>query len=121
MSTPIKLSDLKPTEGEVENVRRHARWRFAHACTLGDLEEAIGNRLSEKHQAILMRTVQKLYRTTGNHSMGDLLLVGALVSAAFRAHVEKWAAPAVLQYVDRYADRKADELREQGYNVEGWA
>lgn len=121
MSTPIKLSDLKPTEGEVEQARQDARLEYAKACTLGDLEEAIGNRLSEEHQAILMRTVQKLYRTTGNHSMGDLILVGALVSAAFRAHVEKWAAPAVLQYVDRYADRKADELREQGYNVEGWA
>lgn len=115
----IKLSQLRPTETEIDMIRVAARKNFAEACSFGDLEEALGNDLHESSQGKLLELVKKM--TAGNGDIHDAFGIAAIMTTAFSNHVNKYAELDVTRYIDHYADSKAEELREQGRMVEAWA
>lgn len=114
-----KLSQLRPTEAEIDQFRADARASFAERCTIGDLEEAIGNDLHESMQVKLVDLVRLMH--AGHAGIRDAFGIASIVSTAFSNHVNKYAEMEVSSYLDNYADRKADELRAQGQIVETWA
>lgn len=117
---PIPISSLEPSESEIKSARLDIRKRYAVDCEFGDVLEAIGERLDDIKQVVLLETIKRSYAAGANPDTVDHLVIAALVMEAFRLHVEKWAEREVSSYVDGYAVGKAEELREQGRTVD-WA
>lgn len=120
----IPISTLKPSDTEIDEARAFQRNEFADSCSFGDVHEAMDEMLSEEDKSLLVELVQQARRNRLNGISGGMTeyTIGITVVTAFIAHVNKYAEPNVNAYLDGYADRQAEELRERGVLVahKGW-
>lgn len=119
--TPIPISTLKPSDEEIAKIRADTRDEFADGVGFADLVEALDGSLGDKEQLVLLERVKKarIQMNAGDGiSLVDALAIAGFVSAAFDAHVCRWAESNVNAYVDGYADSMAEELREKGRLVD---
>lgn len=119
MMQPVYLSSLKPSEAEIDEEERAARAKLIEETTFGELEEAIGNLLEERQQEQIIEACRRLIGGNALHTV-DHIVIGALVAEAFRRHVEKYAKLDMAKFLESYQIGKAEELREQGIDVD-WA
>lgn len=112
----IPISTLKPSDAEIDEARTFHRNEFAKGCELSDICEALSNLLTDEEEAALVELV-KHARLSG-YSPFTNASIGTFVVAAFRRYAEKWSESDLNSYLDGYADRQAEELRERGVLVD---
>ena len=117
---PIPLSSLKPSDAEIDETRKFQRNEFAKSIDFAELAEAFANNLTDEDEKIVMDLVRESRDAKLKHGNMSLfpLAIGIFVVNAFIKHVNQYAEYDLNAFLDGYADRQAEELRERGVLVD---